>query len=143
MLLANGVGLVQIACGAMHSVALSHDNTIFTWGANDDMALGRKTKGKYLEEAERIETEKKAAAKGDDSDSEDDDDDTNGLSLLEAKPMAIPDFPPAGVTITQVAAGDSVSLALTSTGNVYGWGNFRVSSYSKSSLLSFANITAG
>lgn len=35
-----------------------------------------------------------------------------------------------GVNITKVACGDSVSMALSDTGELYCWGTFRVSSSS-------------
>ncbi|KAI8627277.1 regulator of chromosome condensation 1/beta-lactamase-inhibitor protein II [Xylariaceae sp. FL1651] len=35
--------IVDLACGAMHTVALSADNQIVTWGVNDEKALGRST----------------------------------------------------------------------------------------------------
>lgn len=38
------VGVAQVACGGMHTVALTRDNTILTWGVNDLGALGRDTK---------------------------------------------------------------------------------------------------
>ena len=37
------VGVVQLAAGGMHCVALTHDNRILTWGVNDLGALGRDT----------------------------------------------------------------------------------------------------
>jgi regulator of chromosome condensation len=110
-------GVVDIAVGGMHTVALTADNKILTWGVNDNNALGRDTK--Y--EAKT----KDADADGSDSDSEDDD---PGLDLnpLESTPTAIPSESfPAGTVFVQVAAGDSISLALTDDGFVYGWGTFR------------------
>jgi alpha-tubulin suppressor-like RCC1 family protein len=37
---AQGV-IVQIACGGVHSVALTYDGHVYTWGSNDSSALGR------------------------------------------------------------------------------------------------------
>lgn len=34
--------IVKIECGGMHTVALASDGSIYTWGCNDEMALGRK-----------------------------------------------------------------------------------------------------
>ena len=34
-------GIVSIACGGMHTVALTFDGKLWTWGNNDDEALGR------------------------------------------------------------------------------------------------------
>lgn len=35
--------VLQIACGGMHTVALTEDRRIFSWGVNDEGALGRET----------------------------------------------------------------------------------------------------
>ena len=104
------VGVVQISTGGMHVVALTHDNKILTWGVNDNGALGRVTKGKGMV-----------------ANNEDDPDDS-GLNPSESTPTAIPsDSFPEGTVFVQVAAGDSISVALTDEGLVYGWGTFRVS----------------
>jgi hypothetical protein len=36
---------VEVACGGMHSVALTCSGTVLTWGVNDEGALGRPTSG--------------------------------------------------------------------------------------------------
>lgn len=115
---AEKVGVVQVATGGMHCVALTHDNKIITWGVNDQGACGRDTSWdgglKDMDE------------KSDGSDDGEDDD--NGLNPNEATPMAIPtDAFPEDVKFVQVAAGDSNAFALTEDGLVYGWGTFRVS----------------
>jgi alpha-tubulin suppressor-like RCC1 family protein len=33
--------IVQISCGGMHTVALASDGSVYTWGCNDEGALGR------------------------------------------------------------------------------------------------------
>jgi regulator of chromosome condensation len=116
LLSADKVGVVQIAVGGMHCVALTHSNEIFTWGVNDQGALGRDTawEGGYKD----IE---------DNSDSDSDDEDS-GLNPLESTPTAIPSGAfPEGTVFVEVAAADSASFALTDDGQVYGWGTFRVS----------------
>lgn len=120
-LAADKVGVVQIAAGGMHVVALTHDNKILTWGVNDQGALGRDTEWdgglKDMDVAEKEEEE----------DSDDDEDD-NGLSPKESLPAEV-DFSTVeiaeGTRWVQVAAGDSCSFALTDDGRVYGWGTFR------------------
>lgn len=115
---ASNVGVVEIAVGGMHCMALSHDNKLYTWGVNDHGALGRDTNPNAAEKAAK---EKEA----EDSDSDDDDMD---LNAKESTPAAIPsDAFPAGTKFTQVVACDSSSFVLTSTGAVYGWGTFSVS----------------
>lgn len=116
LLAADEVGVVQVAVGGMHCVALTHDNKILTWGVNDQGALGRNTawEGGYKD----IDENKS------DSDSDDDD---SALNPLESNPTAIPSESfPSGTVFVEVAAGDSSSFALTDDGLVYGWGTFRV-----------------
>ena len=102
LLSAEDVGVVQLAAGGMHAVALTHDNKILTWGVNDQGTLGRVTAGET---------------------------DDSGLNPLEATPAAASmENVPEGTVFTQVAAGDSVTMVLTDEGHVYGCGTFRVSS---------------
>ncbi|KAI0196957.1 regulator of chromosome condensation [Astrocystis sublimbata] len=101
--------VVQFDCGGMHTVALTADNKIVTWGVNDRGALGRDT---TWDGGLR------------DVDAESDDDDEQ-LNPKESTPTQIPSAAfPNGTVFTQVAAGDSCSFALTDTGLVYGWGTF-------------------
>ncbi|GAB1209569.1 hypothetical protein APSETT445_008350 [Aspergillus pseudonomiae] len=113
---ADKVGVVQVAVGGMHCVALTHDNKILTWGVNDQGALGRDTTwdGGYKE----VEDNK--------SDADSDSDDDPALNPYESTPTAIPsDTFPESTVFVEVAAGDSSSFALTDDGQVYGWGTFR------------------
>ncbi|KAJ5175494.1 Protein pim1 [Penicillium canariense] len=113
---AQEVGVVQVAVGGMHCVALTHDNKIFTWGVNDQGALGRDTAwdGGYKDIDD---------AANSDSDSDDED---SGLNPNESTPTAIPaNAFPKGTVFAAVAAADSASFALTNDGLVYGWGTFR------------------
>ena len=136
-LLPDKVGVVQVAAGGMHAVALTRANEILTWGVNDQGALGRATKdGDVLEDVDGAD---------DSADEEYVTDATGrkkwpvntGLNPLEAAPGKISlAGVPEGTTWTQVAAGDSITMAVTSTGLVYGCGTFRVSSaHSAHSLL--------
>lgn len=40
---ASKVSVVHVAVGGMHAAALTHDGLIYTWGLNDNGALGRDT----------------------------------------------------------------------------------------------------
>ena len=112
---AKTVGIVQIAVGGMHCLALSHDNKIYSWGVNDLGSLGRDTSSGVKETAI-------------DADSDSDDEDDIGLNAREATPAPIPsNFFPEGTKFAQIVAGASASFALTTTGLVYGWGTFGVS----------------
>ncbi|KAI1087286.1 RCC1/BLIP-II [Rostrohypoxylon terebratum] len=112
-LLPDEVGVVQVACGGMHVVALTIDNKILTWGVNDLKALGREVI--FID-----------PGTDDDDDDDDDDDEYKGLDLGESTPgevdlstfKHIPQF-------VQVAATDCASFVLTETGDVYGWGTFK------------------
>lgn len=112
------VGIVQIAVGEMHCVALTHDNLIYTWGCNDDGQLGRGTEG--------------SDSSGSSSSSGTDDPDDSGMNVLEAIPDVVPEMSFDGdPTWTQVVATASACFALTDQGDVWGWGCFQVS-YSSS-----------
>ncbi|RAK84264.1 Ran exchange factor Prp20/Pim1, partial [Aspergillus costaricaensis CBS 115574] len=113
---ADRVGVVQVAVGGMHCVALTYDNKILTWGVNDQGALGRDTTwdGGY-KDIDKADNES-------DSDSDDD----IALNPHESTPTAIPSEAfPKDTVFVEVAAGDSSSFALTDDGQVYGWGTFR------------------
>ena len=116
-LAADTVGVVQVACGGMHTACLTHDNKILTWGVNDQGALGRDTN---WDGGLRDVTEDG----GSDSDSEAD----GELNPHESTPGAV-DFSELSdiPKFTQVACTDSATFALTEAGDVYGWGTFRVS----------------
>ena len=115
-LLADKVGVVQVCAGGMHVIALTYDNKILTWGVNDEGALGRDT------------TWDGGLRDMDAAEDSDEDEDDNGLNPKESTPGEV-DFSQAelaeGTRFTEVAAGDSCSLALTDDGRVYGWGTFR------------------
>lgn len=114
--------VVLLDCGGMHTIALTEDNKIVTWGGNDEGALGRDTN--WEGGLRDMDAENGA---GDDADSDDSDDEA--LNPLESTPTHIPeDTFPAGTKFTCVAAGDSCSFAVTDTGLVYGWGTFSVCS---------------
>lgn len=117
---ASKVGVVHVAVGGMHAAALTHDGLIYTWGVNDNGALGRDTK--WVRSA--------------DDEMDVDDDDTVDLNPLECTPMPIPrEHFPSNTVFTQLACGDSTTFAVTDDGEVWGWGTFRVGCLSLSSIL--------
>ncbi|KAH8666497.1 regulator of chromosome condensation 1/beta-lactamase-inhibitor protein II [Xylariales sp. PMI_506] len=110
---ASKVGVVQMACGGMHAIALTHDNRLLTWGVNDDRALGR-------------DTTWEGGTRDLDEDSDSDDDDDTGMNPNESTPGPVDMSAfPEGTKIAQVIATDSASFVLTEDGSVYGWGTFR------------------
>ena len=108
---ARKVGVVHIAVGGMHVAALTQDGLIYTWGVNDQGALGRDTKW------ERSANDEMDV----------DNDVTVDLNPLECTPMPIPsEHFPSDTVFTQLACGDGTTFALTDDGEVWGWGTFRV-----------------
>ncbi len=83
-----GVHVVKVSCGASHSLALTDNGEVYSWGAYRDASglVGFNTAEKRQMQAQRV------------------------------------DFP-AGVKIVQLAAGESHSLALDSDGHVWYWGD--------------------
>jgi regulator of chromosome condensation len=71
---------------------------VLSWGINDNAALGRDTVGQEVDAEE-----------------------------LEAQPLPVQDLDQQGFRAVRVAAGDSVSLAISEKGEVRAWGSFRVS----------------
>lgn len=107
------VGVVAIATGGMHCIAITRDNKILTWGVNDQGALGRVTP---------------KSGDNDDDDSSSEDPLDSGLNPHESAPGEVDSAHfPEGTKFVQVAASDSASFVLTGDGFVYGWGTFRVS----------------
>lgn len=47
----DGKRFVQVVCGGMHTAALSKDGSVYTWGVNDEGALGRPTPDKVWNES--------------------------------------------------------------------------------------------
>ncbi|KAH0551057.1 hypothetical protein GP486_007592 [Trichoglossum hirsutum] len=112
-LAAGTVGVVQIAAGGMHAVALTDDNKILTWGVNDLGAVGR-------------DTEWEGGLKDIDDDSDDSSDEDSGMNPKESTPAEVPgQYFEENTKFVQVAAGDSATFAVTEEGYVYGWGTFR------------------
>ncbi|KAF6262444.1 regulator of chromosome condensation 1/beta-lactamase-inhibitor protein II, partial [Scenedesmus sp. NREL 46B-D3] len=92
-----GKRLLGVACGGMHTVALAEDGSIYTWGVNDEGALGRPTSGSAW-------GQRPTAAKR--------------THMCQAR---LPD----GVVCVQVVAGDGFTFVLTDQGCIYGWGQFK------------------
>lgn len=112
----SSAGVVQIAAGGMHCIALTNDNKLLSWGVNDLGALGRDTTW----EAAWVDPN------ADKSDSESEDE-ASGLNPKESTPMEIDaSLFPTGTVFAQVVAGDNASFALTDDGLLYGWGTFKV-----------------
>ena len=92
-----GASFVQISCGGMHTVALDGEGKVWTWGVNDEGALGRKTEGTCWEGAQDL-----------------------GVSSVPG----LAEMPASAGAATQIAAGDGFTFALCG-GSVYGCGLFK------------------
>lgn len=93
-----------LACGGIHSVAVGNDGRVWTWGCNDDGALGRPTGPVDSEDLGK-------GMKGDE----------NFPALVGCGPGGALE----GQQVVQVSCGDSQTLCLTVDGNVYGWGCYK------------------
>ena len=89
----------------MHTVALTADRSIYSWGVNDEGALGRETAGELWEKSS----------------------DATGVPGDAYTPGKV-SFPMDTAPIVQLSAGDSHTAALTQDGSVWVWGPYRDSS---------------
>ncbi|OLL22852.1 Protein pim1 [Neolecta irregularis DAH-3] len=112
------VGAVDISVGGMHSAALAFDGKIYTWGVNDQGALGRDT---------RWEVPPPKATVNGDADADDSEEDENEpINPRESVPGVVVELP-QDVNVVSVACGDSITAAITDEGELYTWGTFRCS----------------
>jgi len=95
-----GKSVRLLACGGIHSVAVGDDGRVWTWGCNDDGALGRAT-GPIDKE-----------------------DPSKGMKGNENFP-ALVEGGVTGEQVVHVACGDSQTLALTVDGDLWGWGCYK------------------
>ncbi|ORZ22527.1 regulator of chromosome condensation 1/beta-lactamase-inhibitor protein II [Absidia repens] len=130
--------VVDVACGGMHSLAVTKDGQLYSWGCNDQRALGRSGE-EYLpelvENKDNIKFVKIACG------------DSVSMALSDSgkvycwgtyrcaegalgfsKDQAVQDIPVlfeplSSYNIVDIAAGTDHCLALTNTGRVFGWGN--------------------
>ena len=124
--------LLQVVCGGMHTAALATDGTIYTWGVNDEGALGRPTFG---ESARKLWEACTATTTPSDRDLDRDGTGSgsgsrsgSGLgSFLPTDPyvQGVVKLPEDAARIVQLSAGDSHTTALAQDGTVYAWGTFR------------------
>lgn len=98
--------VLQVASGGMHTVALDEQRRIWSWGVNDEGALGRPTAG---ESARKLWAE---VGRGDEPAGD------------PYKP-GIVRMPDDAKPVLQLSAGDSHSCALAEDGTVWAWGTFR------------------
>lgn len=85
----------QIACGTAHTLALTTDNKLFSWGCNLGKELGRKGI-EYAPAQVKLPHMNKVKS----------------------------DHPPQQIIIDKIGCGDSSSFVLTGNGDLLGWGVF-------------------
>ncbi|EAR25417.1 hypothetical protein A20C1_04101 [marine actinobacterium PHSC20C1] len=86
----SGVTISQVMAGGFHSLAVGSNGDIYSWGYNRSGQLG------------------------------------DGTTLASSVPLKVSaGAVPAGVTFSQVSAGDRHSLAIGSNGKTYAWGEAR------------------
>lgn len=118
----DGAGIEQAYAGGMHTLVIDEAGKVYShpaylssahagslqvwsWGVNDSAALGRPTVNvpDPDNDGEFIETE-----------------------ILETQPMAVKSLDDEGFRAVKIVAGDSISVALGSKGELRAWGSFRV-----------------
>lgn len=85
--------IVQVAAGPLHSVCLTDADTVYTFGCNDEYALGRP-----------------------DLDNQDDDEDMDPFGQVDLSKVITDE----NEHIVQIVAGDSHTVILSNLGKVYG-----------------------
>ncbi|KAI9144330.1 regulator of chromosome condensation 1/beta-lactamase-inhibitor protein II [Paraphysoderma sedebokerense] len=130
-------GVVDITCGGLHTLALTEDGKVYSWGCNDHRALGRdgsEHEPGLVQGLENVSIVKIAA--GDNISCALSDDgklyvwgtfrnETGVFGFfpgIEIQPIAVLFFPLGHMTIVDVACGTDHVLALNSYGEVYTWG---------------------
>lgn len=99
-----GAGLEAIAAGGLHTLFIDEKGTVWSCGVNDDAALGRVTKdvpdpdnpGKFIH-----------------------------VDELTAIPYPLQSLVDEGFRAVRIAAGDSISAAISDDGELRVWGSFR------------------
>ncbi|KAA1103060.1 hypothetical protein PGT21_005334 [Puccinia graminis f. sp. tritici] len=104
---------VHLAAGGMHTLVVDSAGKIWTWGINDNAALGRQTEGIEGVEQEELET--------------------RPMSVATLSPQPDPESNRTPFKAARVCAGDSVSVAVSEEGELVAWGSFR----SNDGLLGF------
>jgi regulator of chromosome condensation len=90
----------------MHNLAVDERGQFRSWGVNDSSSLGRETRNvpDPNNPGEMIP-----------------------FDLLETQPLIVEYLQTIGFRAVKVAAGDSISVALSDHGDLRAWGSFRVS----------------
>jgi len=98
--------ILAIAAGSLHNLVLDSDRAVWSWGCNDDAALGRETDEWLPEPVEGILGQGVRASE-------------------DAVAAASNGVETSFDGVVQIACGASHSVALTADGVVYAWGAYR------------------
>ena len=142
----NLAGVISIAAGGYHSLAVLRDGTAVAWGYNSSGQLGDAASGPGTDSAYPVavsaltnavaveagqyfslalDANGNVSAWGYDNDGELGDNNF-GSGANETTPVSVQLTDPTtglALTVTQIAAGDAHALALTADGSVYAWGS--------------------
>ncbi|KAI2796975.1 Regulator of chromosome condensation [Blomia tropicalis] len=97
----------QVACGAYHTIVITEDGKVISFGCNDDASLGRITAHPEM--------------KSNDEDENEDDDDYE--EKMCSKPLPVEGE--IHSKVIKISAGDIHAAALDEDGNVFIWGNLK------------------
>ncbi|CAG7849420.1 Guanine nucleotide exchange factor SRM1 AltName: Full=Pheromone response pathway component SRM1; AltName: Full=Pre-mRNA-processing protein 20; AltName: Full=Regulator of chromosome condensation; AltName: Full=Suppressor of receptor mutations 1; AltName: Full=mRNA transport protein 1 [Serendipita indica DSM 11827] len=97
-----GAGIEAVAAGGMHSLMLDEQGKVWSWGVNDDSALGRQTEGVKDADGNPVDQEE-----------------------LSATPHVIDALVEQKFRAVVVVAGDCTGAALSDKGELRIWGTFR------------------
>ncbi|QRW25210.1 poly(A)+ RNA export protein [Rhizoctonia solani] len=98
-----GAGVESLAAGGLHTLAIDEAGKVWTWGTNDDGALGRLVEGPDPEDPSK----------------------TIDSDVAESTPTVLNTLAEEQFRAVSVAAGNNVSLALGTNGQLRAWGSFR------------------
>ncbi|KAI7848987.1 regulator of chromosome condensation 1/beta-lactamase-inhibitor protein II [Circinella umbellata] len=130
--------IVDIVCGAMHTIAITREGKLWSWGCNDQGALGRSGEEYEPDKVENLDTEHIVKVACGDSVTIALNDEGKlfcwgtfrsaegalGFSQEQDVQKTPAIFEPlANETIVDIAAGADHCVALTNDGRVYTWGN--------------------
>lgn len=136
-----GLNIVQVECGGMHTVALTDDGKVYTWGCNDEGGLGRVTSSTdgdeftagLVKEMERVNVVMVCAGDSHTMALSDngivygwgtyrDGSGQVGLQADGSKHEPIVILALQNDPVIKIASGNDHTAALTKSGNIYTWG---------------------
>lgn len=112
-----GMEVNMLASGGLHSLALTEGGRVFSWGCNDEGSLGWKISEEKEDGALPSEIGGFYPSQYGPNGKTD--------NLLDGNGRIVPFERREEAKITQIAAGDTQSLALSTDGDVYMWGTYK------------------